>query len=269
MKLIVGTTAPDVWVQAAEHLLGCPSHEDYDVFLHIATPTALSSEDRVVVSHIDDFLVRGGGYSINTVAETIFPFSEYVRGGSAGVFENYPEKIRAIHKGRSDRGWGCYALRLLRQTDHQGRTFNPLKELVAKIRDHGNYRACNELGLGQQCEEDIPIYDPATDRRPLYGRLPCLSHISVKVHDGAIRLNATYRAHNYVQRLLGNLFGLAQLQAFIALETALAVGPLTINSTFARLDTGRDNGADRRWTLREVKVLLANCRTVYGSAKAA
>lgn len=91
-------------------------------------------------------------------------------------------------------------------------------------------------------EDDIPIYEPATDRKRLYGG-PCLSHLSIKVHDGKVRFNATYRSHYYIRRLLGNLVGLGRLQYFFARETGLEIGTLTINSTFARLDTG----SGRHW----------------------
>jgi hypothetical protein len=75
-------------------------------------------------------------------------------------------------------------------------------------------------------------------------------------------LNATYRSHYYVRRLLGNLVGLGRLQYFIAKETNLEIGALTINSTFARLDIGSsDTGGG--WGKREVEGLIARCRALY------
>lgn len=263
MELLKGQTAPEIWLIAAEHLRGRKSHEDCDVFLNVATPTVLSQKDVVVLGRVDDFLTSRGGYPVNTVAETIFPLDDYLRGGAKGVFETYPPRMREIHKARSDRRWGCYALRLLRQQDHEGKEFNPLKELMEKINKHGQFRACYELGLGRPFEGDVAIYDAVLDRKPVYGNIPCLSHISVKVYDGLVRLNATYRSHYYVQRLLGNLIGLGRLQFFIAQETGLHVGSLTINSTFARLDTGGDNGKNRRWGQRDIAKLLKTCRAIY------
>jgi hypothetical protein len=66
-----------------------------------------------------------------------------------------------------------------------------------------------------------------------------------------------------VRRLLGNLVGLGRLQYFLARETKLAVGGLTINSTFARLDAGSDAGSRGRWTKRDVEALIARCRAIY------
>jgi hypothetical protein len=141
--------------------------------------------------------------------------------------------------------------------------FNPLKDLVEKIRNFGQYIASFELSGEPPFEDDIKIYDPAIDRKRLYGG-PCLSHVSIKVYDSAVRINATYRSHYYVRRLLGNLVGLARLQYFLSRETGLSIGGLTVNSTYARLDTAcRDSGG--RWTKRDVTKLIAQCKELHES----
>jgi hypothetical protein len=267
MELIKAQTAPSVWLAAVEYLEDCPEQEDFDVILHVAEPTVLSRQDAAVYREVDQFLTAHGAFSVHTVAETIFPLDEYLRNGAGGVFKEFPSKIRAIQKGRSDSNWGSYAYRFLRQQDARGEVFNPLEELVDKIAAHGKYRASFELNAGRPLEEDIPIYDAVTDRKRLYGG-PCLSHLSIKVHDGKVRLNATYRSHYYVRRLLGNLVGLGRLQYFLAKETKLEIGALTINSTFARLDTGSsDTGGG--WGKRDVEALIARCRELYQTESAA
>jgi hypothetical protein len=268
MEMIKGQTAPAVWLAAVEHLNGCPDQEDFDVFLHVAEPTVLSKSDAAVYKEVDKFLTMHGGFGIHTIAETIFPLAEYLHGGAPGVFKDFPPKIRAIQKARDDGNWGSYAYRILRQKDMQGETFNPLEDLIKKIKNHGKYRASFEMNRGHPFEDDIPIYDPATDRKRLYGG-PCLSHLSIKVHDGQVRFNATYRSHYYVRRLLGNLVGLGRLQYFVAREAGLNVGGLTINSTFARLDTGTGDGCGGRWGKRDVSALIARCRTIYDAKPAA
>jgi hypothetical protein len=93
------------------------------------------------------------------------------------------------------------------------------------MKNHSNYKACHELSSGRQFEDDIPIYDGALDRKPSYGNLPCLSHVSIKVDDRKVRLNATYRSHYYTQRLLGNLIGLGRLQSSLPTKRAWRSGP--------------------------------------------
>lgn len=261
MELLQGRTIPEVWLKAVQHVHACPHHEDFDVFLHVREPTILEANDRQIYEILDAFFKRHGAQSIHTVAETIFPLDEYMRGGREAVFESYPPRIKTIHAARADRNWGTYAYRLLRQKDRDGKIYNPLKEMVAKIRAHGKYTASFELGMGLPLEEDIPIYDGSTDRRRLRGG-PCLSHISMKVHDGAIRLNATYRSHYYVRRLFGNLVGLGRLQYFLASETGLAIGGLTINSTYATVDTGNGGECGGHFTKHDVDKLVAECARV-------
>jgi len=72
--------------------------------------------------------------------------------------------------------------------------------------------------------------------------------------EGIVTLTALYRYHYYVQRVLGNLFGLAQLLAFVAAEVGGQSGPLVCHSTYAVLDT------DGGWSAREVQELIAECR---------
>lgn len=266
MELIKGDTCPSTWLKAVEYLSTCKVHEDFDVFLGVERPTPYSKGDRVVHDIVDAFLRDHGGSRIETVAETIFPLSDYSRGGPKGVYHDYPQRMRRIRAVRSDRRWGTYALRLVEpRTDAKERSYVPLEALVSKIKNLGKFRAAHELNIGP-IESDIEVYDPNRDRLRPYGG-PCLSHLSFKVHEGRIRLNATYRSHFYIQRLLGNLIGLARLQVFVAKEAGLSVGPLAINSTFARLDTGGENGKGTKWSTRDVMKLIADCRAAYDQAE--
>ncbi|MDX8527748.1 hypothetical protein RFM68_24925 [Mesorhizobium sp. MSK_1335] len=268
MQLITGQTSPEVWLKAVEYIAKQPSGEDFDVFLHVEQPTALSKADAAVYKAVDSFLTSHGAFGVHTVAETIFPLDEYARRGATGLFGDFPEKLRAIQKARTDGNWGSYSHRILRQRDFEGKTFNPLEDIVEKIVKHGKYRASFELGAGRPFEDEIAIYDAVTDRKRLYGG-PCLSHLSIKVHDGRIRFNATYRSHYYIRRLLGNLVGLGRLQYFLAREAKLTLGGLTINSTFARLDSGSGEGSGGHWTKGEALGLIADCQAIYRNSEAA
>jgi hypothetical protein len=109
---------------------------------------------------------------------------------------------------------------------------------------------------------DIPIYDPATDRsRPIGG--PCLTHISVKLTaDRRVMLTGFYRSHFYVQRALGNLFGLAHLQNFIAEQTGLMMAPLVCHSSMAQLELKarkKSVSEHHKWGKADVRDLIARC----------
>jgi hypothetical protein len=49
----------------------------------------------------------------------------------------------------------------------------------------------------------------------------------------------------------------------LARETNHEVGGLTINSTFAKVDSGSGEGSGGRWTKRDVLALIARCRSIY------
>jgi hypothetical protein len=266
MKLFEGRTIPEVWLKAASHVNACHKHEDLNVFLHVQEPTVLEVADHDVWVAVDQFLSGHGAYSVHTVAETIFPLDCYQRGGAVAVYDDYPSRIKKIHAVRSDRNWGTYAHRLLRQKDRDGKTYNPLWALVQKLKGHGKYVASFELGIGLPMEEEIRIYDGAIDRKRLYGG-PCLSHLSFKSYKGAIHLNATYRSHYYIRRLLGNLAGLGRLMYFISAETGMAIGSLTINSTYAVADSGDKGDCGGHWTQKDVDRLLEDCSKIYADAQ--
>jgi thymidylate synthase len=93
-----------------------------------------------------------------------------------------------------------------------------------------------ELAVADEAFE-LTTYLPEKDKNYPRGG-PCLSHISIKVDDeGKVRLTAFYRSHYYVEKALGNLVGLARLQAFIALEAGAEIGPLTCIASQAILET--------------------------------
>ncbi|MCA8886083.1 MAG: hypothetical protein KDA35_05635, partial [Hyphomonadaceae bacterium] len=105
---------------------------------------------------------------------------------------------------------------------------------------------------------------PAQDRtRPIGG--PCLSHLSFKLGpDRRLHLTALYRSHWYVQRALGNLFGLAHLLHFVADEAGLKLGSLICLSSMAQLDT-----KPKAWGKGDVKTLLAQFHAAKLQADAA
>lgn len=73
-------------------------------------------------------------------------------------------------------------------------------------------------------------------------------------------LTAFYRSHFYVQRALGNLFGLAHLQNFVAEQAGLEQASLVCISSMAQLDI---NGG--HWTKDEIRDLIRRCHEALRS----
>lgn len=259
MKAIEAVTCVDAWLQACDHLLTqqVDDWRAYNVVLEMAEPILLPAGDRMVVELLNRFLTDKGGLPFNTVVNTIFPAQLYVQHGAAGIYDRYISEVYPKIKRHPDCSWGTYAHRILCRTAADGSTMNPLKDLVEKLRGQlttsGPNRAVYELGI-IDLFLDIPVYDPRSDRmRPLGG--PCLSHLSFKLTaDRRLMLTAFYRSHYYVQRALGNLFGLAHLQHFVAQETGLTVGPLICHSSVAILDQ-----TSGKWGKGAIRDLIGDC----------
>ncbi|MFO0591854.1 MAG: hypothetical protein U0441_30180 [Polyangiaceae bacterium] len=251
MKLIPSSTLAEAWLGAAEHLRTKPEWLDTTVVLHIEEPEKVREADRAVANTLDAFLVGHDNQSHHTVAETIFPGYEYMRQGAAGVFNYYSDEIYPKIKAHPDsRNWGTYAQRLLRRTDRDGRQYNPLYEMIQKMKQKTPVKASYELGLGF----DISTYDDDDDRRFRLGG-PCLSHLSFKLINKKVHLTAVYRSHYYIHRAYGNLLGLARLQAFVAAQVDASTGPLACHSTMALLEHGKEWG----WGKKDVEHLIKTC----------
>ena len=153
---------------------------------------------------------------------------------------------------RSSRDWGRYFERMMAYPTPDG-PVNLLDKIVQKMKRHMEGKRL----YGNVYE--LPIYNPVLDAEgsPIGGH--CLSHLSFKVDKNhRVLLTATYRNHYYTEKLLGNIVGLGRLLQFVAEETGTTVGPLTILSTHAEIDTG--GGAQD-----DLKNLHARCAAVLAT----
>jgi hypothetical protein len=256
MKLIPSSTLAEAWLDAAEHLLTKkPDYLDTTIVLHIDDPKRVRRRDRAVADTLDSFLIEHDNHSHHTVAETIFPGYEYLRGGVDGVFKNYPDEIfPRIRKHPDSRQWGTYAQRMLCRVSPDGTRYNPLEQMIGKMRQKNPVKASYELGLAF----DIATYDDDQHRGSRLGG-PCLTHLSFKLIAKKLHLTAIYRSHYYIHRAYGNLLGLARLQSFVADQVGVTTGPLVCHSTMAVLESGKNYG----WGKREIEPLIRACRAAH------
>lgn len=214
------------WREAVRGVDAEPRHEAHNVLMTVQNPASLSSSQDPRLKVIDDFL-RTHDKSVQTVANTIFPQGLYHRYGAPDFFDRFSNNVLPTVR-RSERWSGYYFERMI---DWPGAPYgNPLWDIVTRMRDP-KIRARNKF--------ELALFDPARDldRSPYGGQ--CLSFLSFKLLPGTpntVCLTAFYRNHYYVEKLLGNLIGLESLLTFVAKETGLEVGPLTIISSHAQID---------------------------------
>jgi thymidylate synthase len=215
--------------------------EAYNVVIDVQDPWTHNDDDNEIISLVDRFLREHGQNPIITVANTIFPQSLYEAHGSPEFYSVY---LRDFDRLSGTKRWGRYFERMTRHYKLSGDTYNPLQELINKMR--------RQEGAGRRYSSayELAVYDPLRDGRSLRGG-QCLSFLSFKLHpkDGLL-LTAMYRNHTYLSRCLGNLIGLGRLQAFVAKEANVKLGSLTCVSTHAELESGSG------WGMTEARELV-------------
>ena len=263
MTPISTNTCTSAWLQACAHLEQTSHWRDYNVILEIASPMTLPPNEKLVYGIFDQFLAERADMRISTVINTIFPATLYVRHGADGIFKRYREMWPALKEHQHVKGrWGTYAHRITESRDAAGATFNPLKDVIDKLKKQlassSTLRAAYELNPFDPFL-NIPIYRGASDKGYTMGG-PCLSHLSFKLTaDHRLMLTAFYRSHYYLQRALGNLFGLAWLQFFVAREVGIEPASLICHSSMACLDTMSKKGEISGWNSGDVTTLLRRC----------
>lgn len=262
MKAIEKSTRAEAWLAAARHLLAENSRV-HGLIIEVSQPAKETASSAAIERRVDLFLRDHDCHPLNTVAETIFPATEYKLNGLEGVYA-YPDSIFPLIKSESQ--WGTYALRLTRRSSSTGEgSINPLKLLIEKAKRQletvAPKYAVYEADLGLETSE-LAFYEPERDHKRVIGG-QCLSHISVKLGprpDYAIYLTALYRYQYYTQKALGNLLGLARLQACIARELGRPIGPLVCHATLGVLE--HKGFESVRWSQSDLDALLSECEGV-------
>ena len=233
------------WLEAAKMVDRETGREAHNVIVDVVNPTVGTSRNHPVVAAVADFL-QDRDKSIYSVANTIFPEALYRRYGAPHFIDVFHQRV--LPRIRRNRRWsGYYFERMTCYPVQDGEPMNLLWDIVERIRS-AQFRSRNKF--------ELPLFDPERDidGSPYGGQ--CLSFLSFKLLRGAderLGLTAIYRNHYYTEKLLGNLIGLGRLMAFVAAEGGIGVGPLTVISTHAQIDTPRNTSR------RDVETLLDNC----------
>ena len=235
------------WVAAAGALVQSNS-DAYNVVIDVVNPIVHDETDNEIIFLVDSFLRSyENAYPISTVANTIFPQSLYEAHGAPEFYEAYHENFDRLTETKR---WGRYFERISRHKLLDGTIYNPLQEMIEKLAKQ------NEARSTYKAAYELAVYDPLLDRRILWGG-QCLSFLSFKLHpETGLMLTALYRNHTYITRLLGNLIGLGRLLGFVAKESKLKVGSLTVISTHAEIDTGGWGIVKARELISEAKHIL-------------
>jgi hypothetical protein len=263
MKAIQASTLSEVWVRTLEHLLD--QRDGKDINIVAAFPG--TAEDPAVREVLDGFISglaqgspRAKVLEIDTVASTLFPDTWYVPDRAADPREHlYRMQRRAARVHRRISGEEeNYFDRLVAYPSVAGGSVNQLEEQVLRLQGQlaviGPKSSAYEIGISNP--GDLRLQVPGKDHQ--YMGFPCLSHISLTLHGGAIHLTALYRNQGFIRKAYGNYVGLSRLARFFARETGVRVGEITCIASHADAEF---NVAGKT----ELRRLLADCLAVLGS----
>jgi hypothetical protein len=269
---VIGANVSQAWLAAFESLLS-RGGEAINLAVTIADPGV---EDVGVRQTLDAFLEsrrsasRGhhGVERVSTVANTVFPQSLYRPSLGVRAREHLYEltqdtKQVSRRRNRSD----TYFARLVAWERGDGE-FNQLERAIVRLSgEHERGRRSGnayELGLVRSRDEfvagSMAVYGPGVDNRTM--GFPCLSHISLSLHQGELHMTALYRNHQFVRRAYGNYLGLARLLAFTARESGWEMGELMCVSSHATAEIGSGTGFGRKALLG----FAQECREAEGSS---
>ncbi len=240
------------WLAATSAVDDIAGRSFHNVLMTVAEPCRCDEADAKIIDAVNAHLASYDKYQTSTVANTIFPEALYRAYGSPQFYEVY---LRQVCSRRSNKGWGRYFERMISHTAQA--ELNPLQNLIDKLRREagrkGGVNNAYEMTLAELGLE-ISIYDPMRDAKAIIGG-QCLSFLSFHISpDKRLLLTAVYRNHYYIARLLGNLIGLGKLLRFVAEQSGLQAGELTVLSTHAEIDSvgGRE----------EIDTLLKFCNSI-------
>lgn len=267
IKTFEASSCADVWLNAVRYVRDATLA--YNVVLGVERPLIVGPRDAAIQQHVNRFLEAHEKEPLATVATTIFPASEYLHGGASEVFNDFVEVLPKI-RGR----WDGYAARMLSRSIERrdGSKISPLERMIEKMKGQaqnpGPMRSVYDISIDDPSDplSEVAIYHADQDSGPIHP--PCLMHLSFKLVKQQVYLTALYRTHFFIEKVLGNLIGLAQLQSFVAdqLGAGFQPGPLICHSTYAVFDYGRQRRkSDNKlvgWTHEEARTFVDECLAI-------
>jgi hypothetical protein len=249
-------------------------------------------EDQVIketldktLNFLDEKLKKLNCYSIETVAETIFPKSLLkitlpLQEAAADLYERYIRMFPQLRVTPANK-YGTYFYRFInyqskstnkKEPFENQKSVNQLERIVSAFKN-GVKRssalqimsfnpiddeAINEEEItAKEIEtEPLPVFEPTQDLVASIRRgFPCLQQISLSFDKGTngLRMVALYANQHIVTKAYGNLLGLCYLGEFLAEQMGLNFDQLTCIATVGQLDA--------EITKRDLLKLKSHCKS--------
>jgi hypothetical protein len=255
---IITVTGPDIssaWLAACQVMYAHPHRIAYHTVVRIENPL---KEDPSVRRALDQILDDAGLQRVSTVANTIFPVALACSSKDhLHLSHRYEDALPSLRRLSRKNDRGTYFERLIAFPGQDG-PVNQLDAVISRLRREiakkgsgtGAMTAAYEVGFnspgtdntdgqdGVLLTAEVPVRVPGRDR--VFPGFPCLSHCSFQLdRSGALHAMAHYRSQRMVERAYGNYLGLGRLLGYIAEQTELEPGELTVTAGYAEVDQPR------------------------------
>lgn len=230
-RYVLAENLSEGWLDAVRLLHDVPGRKVVHLVVRIRKPATEIPKIRGAAQHLIDKNNAGKGDmpDVETTRNTIFP-AAYARRtkGPKQLVSYYRERYEEIRTFPHNKK-GTYFGRIVAYPRGDGEEpGDQLSDTVRKLREE------LRSGSNKSSRYEINIYNERLDTVPM--SFPCLAHLSVHLHEGAVHLQAIYRNESLIARGYGNFLGLAELQAYIAKSARAKTGELMITAGHAELD---------------------------------
>jgi hypothetical protein len=229
MPEITEASISRAWLRAVKLADASARKEVSNLIVHIEGLAAEGDlEEAGVRGALDLALEANGGFSVSTVANTIFPASLWRRSRPRSLlFDRYLKlwpRINAFQQNKR----GTYFQRLISYPNVSESSFNQLDFVISAYRSGTHRRSALQCGIL------APNLD--LNATPFQG-FPCMQQVAFipEGRDG-LRISALYPMHYLWARAYGNYLGLINLGRFVANEMGLELRALTSIALVAKLD---------------------------------
>jgi hypothetical protein len=245
-RYVEASTLSEGWLGTAALLREAPGMKAVHLMVRIADPSTEIDEIRAAAAALIE--AEGKKAPIETVRTTIFPTRWAERHPTPEDLALHYRENYAELRGFAQNQHGTYFGRIVaypRDAEEKDLA-DQLNETVQKLIEE------QVNGTNKSSRFEINVYSERHDGRRAMG-FPCLAHLSVHMHEGALHMQAIYRNEFIVQRGYGNFLGVAELQAFIAKSAGLDVGELLVTIGHGEFDGAKTRGDEildplwKRW----------------------
>jgi hypothetical protein len=259
----VVASVSEAWLLGLERVA---SESDGRLVHLVSTVTEPGAEITPVREVLDAALQAADKYSVDTVAETIFPSSLYPDPGF-GWMPGIPTRTETELDSAAEALYSSYCdmLPLLltspgnsrgtyfgRMVSWPGKTAggtNQLADRISVLRSEHRtgHQRNNTLDMDIAADSQEPLRGvqtyAATDRRRR--GFPCLTHVDLTLHDGRLHCLAVYRHQYLVEKAYGNMLGLSAMVQFLCQQSGYASGELVVHATMADAQRREFPGVER------------------------